>query len=118
MNTVNVLTGFITFTPFQLHFGKSPCILPPLILLDDDDEQNQTAHNIMEQMQPIKLEAKDSLLTVKITQAQQQTITEGTLFHSKLENASQHTGNGHTSQVTTHTQLSSCHILMACTKSF
>jgi hypothetical protein len=49
MNTINASTGF---TPFQLRFGKSPQILPPLISLDDDEERDVTAREIIAQMQP------------------------------------------------------------------
>ena len=69
MNTINASTGF---TPFQLHFGKSPRILPPLIPLDEDDDRDQTARDIITLMQPIEWEAKDNLLEAKISQAAQQ----------------------------------------------
>ena len=67
MNTVNKSTGF---TPFQLRFGKSPRVLPPLIATNNDDDINTaTAKEILSQMVPIELEAKDNLLTAKIDQA-------------------------------------------------
>ena len=62
INTVNTSTGF---TPFQLRFRKSPHILPPLIALEDDKEQEPTAQEIIEQMQPLHFEANDNLLTSK-----------------------------------------------------
>jgi hypothetical protein len=69
MNTINTSTGF---TPFQLRFGKSPCILPPLIPLDEDIDRDQSARDIISLMQPIEMEAKDNLIEAKISQAQQQ----------------------------------------------
>jgi hypothetical protein len=63
MNTINASTGF---TPFQLRFGKSPRIIPPLLALEEDNDNEPTAREIIEQMQPIHLEAKDNLLEAKI----------------------------------------------------
>ena len=80
MNTVNASTGF---TPFQLRFGKSARILPPLMALDGDGEQNMSAREIIEQMQPLQLEAKDNLLTAKIRQAQQENQHRNTTFPFK-----------------------------------
>jgi hypothetical protein len=65
MNTINASTNF---TPFQLCFRKSPQILPPLLTLDDTDENKPTTREIIEQMQPLHLEAKDNLLEAKIRQ--------------------------------------------------
>jgi hypothetical protein len=70
MNTLNKSTGF---TLFQLRFGKSPRILPPLIEYShgtNTDSASFTAKSLIEQMQPIKLAAKDNLLMAKISQAQ------------------------------------------------
>jgi hypothetical protein len=68
MNTVNKSTGY---TPFQLRFGKSPRILPPVIAASENDDTNTAnAKDILDQMVPIELEAKDNLLTAKIDQAQ------------------------------------------------
>ena len=67
MNTVNKSTGY---TPFQLRFGKSPRMIPPLL---DPSPDNNPAHDlartIIEQMLPVELEAKDNLLSAKIDQA-------------------------------------------------
>jgi hypothetical protein len=52
MNTINASTNF---TPFQLRFGKSPWILPPLLALENDKEPEPTARDIITQMQPLHL---------------------------------------------------------------
>ena len=44
MNTTNVSTGF---TPFQLCFGKSARILPPLIPPDQNDTQEKSPHDLI-----------------------------------------------------------------------
>ena len=69
MNTINASTSF---TPFQLRFGKSACVLPPIIPQDHSRTQNHTANKIITQMQPLILEAQDNLLTAKIRQAYQE----------------------------------------------
>jgi hypothetical protein len=46
--------------------------LPPLIALDEDEERDQSARDIITLMQPMEMEAKDNLLEAKISQAQQQ----------------------------------------------
>ena len=67
MNTVNVSTGY---SPFQLRFGKSPCILPPI--LDKplmDNPATAAAEETLLRLLPIELDARDHLLTAKISQA-------------------------------------------------
>lgn len=67
MNTVNRSTGF---TPFQLRFRKSPRILPPFIPPPPDDNPPLTsAHEQIQIMLPLELEAKDNLLMAKVRQA-------------------------------------------------
>ena len=44
MNTTNASTGF---TPFQLRFGKSARILPPLIPPDQNDTQEKSPHDLI-----------------------------------------------------------------------
>jgi hypothetical protein len=68
MNTINASTNFM---PFQLQFRKSPRILPPLLALENNKEPEPTARDIITQMQPLHLEAKENLLEAKIKQAQQ-----------------------------------------------
>ena len=69
MNTLNQSTGF---TPFQLRFGKSPRILPPLLTTGDAANPAQAdAQAILNTLLPLKTEAKDNLLTAKLNQAEQ-----------------------------------------------
>lgn len=68
MNTVNASTGF---TPFQLRFGKSPRLLPPIIQADHESAEETTAANIITQMCRIEAAAQDNLITAKIRQAAQ-----------------------------------------------
>ncbi|TFK79041.1 hypothetical protein K466DRAFT_579278 [Polyporus arcularius HHB13444] len=73
MNTINASTGF---SPFQLHLGRSPRILPPLF----DDAILQTsssfpmdadsAAKLLRQIDTDVLEAQDNLLIAKLAQAQ------------------------------------------------
>ena len=70
MNTINASTGF---TPFQLRFGKSARILPPITMPhSQNNSRQQMADDIITQMQPLQLEAQDNLLTAKIQQAGQE----------------------------------------------
>ena len=48
MNTVNTSTGF---TPFQLCFRKSACILPPILPPHPNNERNHTASNLIHWME-------------------------------------------------------------------
>ena len=66
MNTINRSTGF---TPFQLRFGKSPRILPPILPTPADDPVLTSARDHISHMIPLELEAKDNLLTAKLHQA-------------------------------------------------
>jgi Integrase zinc binding domain len=64
MSTLNQSTGF---SPFQLCFGKSPRLAPPLINLPKDATAEQiSAHEIIEQLLMDVEEAKDNLRTSKI----------------------------------------------------
>lgn len=67
MNTVNASTGY---TPFQLRFGKSPRLLPPIFPHTETDE-DPSAKELIENMTMLELEAQDNLLTSKIKQANQ-----------------------------------------------
>ncbi len=67
MNTLNSSTGL---TPFQLHFGKSPRILPPLTELETESEAiEKTAHELAARMTSLEIEAQDNLLNAKVSQA-------------------------------------------------
>jgi hypothetical protein len=69
MNTVNSSTGL---TPFQLRFGKSPRILPPLPKPSTtQDTVDTTAREIVSRMSLLEMEAKDTLLEAKVSQASQ-----------------------------------------------
>jgi hypothetical protein len=67
MNTCNASTGF---SPFQLHLGRSPRLIPPLspdtnTLIDTDPD----AHALIDRLEADVLEARDALLAAKVTQA-------------------------------------------------
>ncbi|KAG2072460.1 hypothetical protein BDR04DRAFT_968447, partial [Suillus decipiens] len=68
MNTVNASTGF---SPFQLHLGCSPWMLPPLV--EDSHTTNEPKHQhtlrVIAQLQLNIIEAQDNLLLSKVAQA-------------------------------------------------
>ena len=66
MNTTNCSTGF---TSFQLRFGRSPCVLPPLFPRVQKTPANNLACRLLEQMQAMVYEAQDNLLLAKVSQA-------------------------------------------------
>ena len=67
MNTVNSSTGL---TPFQLCFGKSPRLIPPLTLSSKVQEPVQiTVQEMLACMTMLKMDAHDSLMNAKISQA-------------------------------------------------
>ena len=66
MNTVNASTGF---TPFQLRFGKSARMLPPIVPPIEGEVEETTAQEIISSMRPTLFEAQDNLLEAKISQA-------------------------------------------------
>ncbi|KIK47107.1 hypothetical protein CY34DRAFT_74626 [Suillus luteus UH-Slu-Lm8-n1] len=63
MNSINVSMGT---SPFQLHLGRSPCVIPPIkqSKLDNEPEDKRT-HTLMAQLQNNVMEAQDSLLAAK-----------------------------------------------------
>ncbi|TFK78714.1 hypothetical protein K466DRAFT_457098, partial [Polyporus arcularius HHB13444] len=73
MNTINASTGF---SPFQLHLGQSPRILPPLF----DNAALQTSSSfpmdadstvkLLRQIDTDVLKAQDNHLIAKLAQAQ------------------------------------------------
>ena len=66
MNTVNASTGF---SPFQLHIGRSPRIIPPLISSTELAEEESDAHSFLSRLQDDVHEAQDRLLAAKVSQA-------------------------------------------------
>ena len=77
MNAVNKSTGF---TPFQLRFGRSPRIIPPLIPAKPSATvADIDAWHVIQHLEMDILEAQDNLLRAKISQAVQankhQTLT-------------------------------------------
>jgi hypothetical protein len=68
MNTINKSTGH---TPFQLRFGQSPRVLPPIIPCSGTSAPEKLAKQVIQDMRPMELEAMDNLLTAKIDQANQ-----------------------------------------------
>lgn len=67
MNTVNASTGF---SPFQLHLGRSPCLILPIITSNDDASMSSSpdAANIIERLVLDVSEAQDNLCAAKVAQ--------------------------------------------------
>jgi hypothetical protein len=68
MNSVNASTGF---SGFQIHMGRSPRILPPLVpstKYNDISEENAT-HSLIAQIESDVTEARDTLLGAKVLHA-------------------------------------------------
>ena len=69
MNTVNASTNF---SGFQLHLGRAPRVIPPLIPTNLDEnliEAGTLAANLLSAFNNDITEARDNLLHVKIQQA-------------------------------------------------
>ena len=67
MNTINKSTNY---TPFQLRFGRSPRIIPPLLPPPPNpSNDNITAREIIQNIQIDVADARDNLLLSKISQA-------------------------------------------------
>ncbi|KAI9070178.1 hypothetical protein FKP32DRAFT_1543198, partial [Trametes sanguinea] len=71
MNTVNSSTGF---SPFQLHLGRSPRLLPPLTSHDlsscsSDADVASLASDLIKRLESDVMEAQDNLLLAKTQQA-------------------------------------------------
>jgi len=67
MNSVNASTGF---SPFQLHLGRSPRVLPPLSETQVADSDSFDAASFLSRLELDVLEAQDNLLAAKAQQAQ------------------------------------------------
>ena len=81
MNTVNRSTGF---TPFQLRFGRSPRILPPLLKSTQLTPTDKLATDLLKRMQSLVSEAQDNLITAKVTQAFHSNKTRELAFPFKV----------------------------------
>lgn len=68
MNTINGSTGF---SPFQLHLGRSPRMLPSLLPTTPvlQEPEHQRAHALLSQLTHDVMEAQDNLLLAKAAQA-------------------------------------------------
>ncbi|KAI0075541.1 hypothetical protein K474DRAFT_1563293, partial [Panus rudis PR-1116 ss-1] len=73
MNTINASTGF---TPFQLHIGRSPRVIPPLSASDVEAVAAETtpeaaisAADLIRSIDTDVMEAQDNLLLAKSDQA-------------------------------------------------
>jgi hypothetical protein len=68
MNTINSSTGF---SPFQLHMGRSPCIIPPLVPSAVNDIEDIRALDVIKKLKADVAEAKVNLAAAKISQCLQ-----------------------------------------------
>ncbi|KAH7918563.1 hypothetical protein BV22DRAFT_981799, partial [Leucogyrophana mollusca] len=69
MNTVNASTGF---SPFQLHLGRSPRLIPPLLPSVPSSPpcvESDAARALISRLQIDVMDAHDSLLAAKTSQA-------------------------------------------------
>ena len=80
MNSVNRSTGF---TPFQLRFGRSPRILPPIIPSSITTPTDKLAADLLQRMQLSVIEAQDNLLAAKVSQAFQANKSRSLTFPFK-----------------------------------
>lgn len=81
MNTVNHSTGF---TPFQLRFGRSPHLLPPLFSSNLTTPTDILTHDLIQTMQLNVSEAQDNLITAKVSQAFQSNKSRSLTFPFKV----------------------------------
>ncbi|KAG2346922.1 hypothetical protein BDR05DRAFT_851875, partial [Suillus weaverae] len=71
MSTVNASTGF---SSFQLHLGRQPRMLPPLVdnaVPCANESEEERATKLLSQLEHDLLEAQDNLLAAKAAQATQ-----------------------------------------------
>ena len=66
MNTINASTKF---SPFQLHMGRAPRIIPPLISRGKEKDDGIDVFERIERIQADVAEAKDNLMLAKLFQA-------------------------------------------------
>jgi hypothetical protein len=77
MNSVNASTNF---SAFQLHLGRSPRVIPPLIdvaIPPNQNDSEKTAMAIIKQLNDDVAEARDNLLLTKITQTHHANVSRG-----------------------------------------
>ena len=81
MNTVNKSTGF---SPFQLRFGRSPRVLPPLFPSEITTPADKLAHDLLQRMQLTVSEAQDNLISAKVSQAFHANKSRSLIFPFKV----------------------------------
>ena len=81
MNTVNRSTGF---TPFQLRFGRSPKLLPPIFHSETQLPVEKLASDLIQRMQLDVSEAQDNLISAKVSQAFQANKSRTLSFPFKI----------------------------------
>ena len=81
LNTVNRSTGF---TPFQLCFGHSPRLLPPLFPSSQTTTMEQLAMELLTWMTATISKAQDNLISAKISQASQANKKHSLTFPFKI----------------------------------
>ena len=82
MNTVNKSTGF---SPFQLRYGRSARILPPLVVPPPNpSKEHTTARAIIEEISTNVAAARDNLMLAKITQCYHSNSSRGNTIHYEV----------------------------------
>jgi hypothetical protein len=77
MNSVNASTGF---SNFQLHLGRAPRLIPPLVPTALPDELRSAAESVITQIQIDVMEAQDNLLQAKVFQQHYANANRGVEF--------------------------------------
>ncbi|EPQ50045.1 hypothetical protein GLOTRDRAFT_11911, partial [Gloeophyllum trabeum ATCC 11539] len=66
MNTINTSTGY---SPFQLRFGRSPRVIPPLQTQISSSSVDLKAAELLANIEACVADARDELLASKVDQA-------------------------------------------------
>ena len=82
-NTIDCSTAS---TPFQLQFGRSPCILLPLIPSEQLIATDKFITNLLQWMQHFMAEVQDNLISAKVLQAFQANKGQSLPFPFKVSN--------------------------------